>query len=303
MSKATDASKDKPNLADVSAAQRERLCHIDFKLRFMGSVNRNSLVEKFGIKGAAATRDFNLYQDLAPQNIEYNTKAKTYIQRESFAPLFKFSSEQVLTALSYGFGDENADDIHPLILTEAPTQLNLPDTTVLAAIAQAIYKKQTLEIHYRSMSSGESKRVIVPHTLVNNGLRWHVRAYDRLRNRFSDFVLNRIEPVNPGEISDIKEEEKISSDLQWKHLVELQLIPHPACLHPKTIEKEYSMKEGLLRIKARMAMVGYILRRWNVDCTKDHSLKGDEYHLALNNLKALEGIENLKIAPGYKNCI
>lgn len=299
MPKATDASKDKPNLEDVSAAQRERLCHIDFKLRFMGSVNRNSLVDKFGIKGAAATRDFNLYQDLAPQNIEYNTKAKTYIQRESFASLFEFSSEQVLTALSYGFGDESADDIQPLISTEAPTQLKLPDTELLASLSQAIFKNEALTIHYRSLSSGESTRIIVPHTLVNNGLRWHVRAYDRLRNRFGDFVLNRIERVEPDETNGLNEQETIGSDLQWKHRVELQLIPHPECLHPKTIEKEYSMKGGLMRIKARMAMVGYILRRWNVDCSKDHSLKGDEYHLALSNLKALEGVENLSIAPGY----
>lgn len=301
MPKATDASKDKPNLEGVSAAQRERLCHIDFKLRFMGSVNRNSLVEKFGIKGAAATRDFNLYQDLAPKNIEYNTKAKTYIQRESFAPLFEFSSEQVLTALSYGFGDENADDIQSLISTEAPTQLNLPDTNILASIAQAIYRNEALTIHYRSLSSGESLRVIVPHTLVNNGLRWHVRAFDRLRNRFGDFVLNRIEKVEPAETQDINEQETIGSDLQWKHRVELQLIPHPKLSHPKTIEKEYSMKDGVFQVKARMAMVGYILRRWNVDCSKGHSLIGDEYHLALKNFKALEGVDNLSIAPGFKN--
>ena len=94
------------HLATLSQSQRERLCHIDFKLYFLGSVNRTDLVSRFGIKEAAASRDMSLYKDLAPKNIEYDTKAKTYIQRESFSPIFQYSSSQTLTALLHGFGDD-----------------------------------------------------------------------------------------------------------------------------------------------------------------------------------------------------
>jgi hypothetical protein len=69
-------------LEKVSQAQRERLFHIDFKLFFLGSVNRTDLVSRFGIKEAAASRDLSLYKELASKNIEYDTKAKTYIQRD-----------------------------------------------------------------------------------------------------------------------------------------------------------------------------------------------------------------------------
>ena len=37
-------------LASITQAQRERLFHIDFKLFFLGSVNRTDLVSRFGIK-------------------------------------------------------------------------------------------------------------------------------------------------------------------------------------------------------------------------------------------------------------
>ena len=46
-------------------------------------------------------------------------------------------------------------------------------------------------------------------------------------------------------------------------------------------------------------MAGYLLRRWNVDCTADAELVGAEYQLWLKNRKALFGAENLTIAPGY----
>jgi hypothetical protein len=50
-------------LSDVSQAQQERLSHIDFRLRFLGTIGRQDLVNRFGIKAAAATRDITLIRD------------------------------------------------------------------------------------------------------------------------------------------------------------------------------------------------------------------------------------------------
>jgi len=46
-------------------------------------------------------------------------------------------------------------------------------------------------------------------------------------------------------------------------------------------------------------MAGYLLRRWNVDCTEQGTLSGAEYQLYLRNRQTLYGAENLAIAPGY----
>ena len=86
---------------------------------------------------------------------------------------------------------------------------------------------------------------------------------------------------------------------QWHKLVELQLIPHPALQHPDTMAHEYAMTEDLLTVQVRAAVAGYVLRRWNVDCSENYSLTGAEYHLALQNRLALEGVDNLLLAPGY----
>jgi len=286
-------------LDDISQAQQERLFHIDFKLRFLGTVNRNDLVNRFGIKAAAATRDISLYKELAPKNLIYDTKAKAYIEADTFNPLFNHQASQTLAALCYGLGDDHVSVNTPLVSSETPTQLNFPNLDVLAKVTKAIHQSKALNIYYRSLSSGLSQRDIVPFALVDNGLRWHVRAFDRKRKQFKDFVLNRIEKPkllsSPIETRETKEE-----DIQWNRMVEMHIVPHPNLKHPETIEAEYAMIEGVLRVQIRAAVAGYVLRRWNVDCSKKHTLMGPEFQLWLKNTQTLYGVENLAIAPGYQ---
>ncbi len=287
-------------LDDISQAQQERLFHIDFKLRFLGAVNRADLVTRFGIKAAAATRDLSLYKELAPKNLEYDTKVKAYIQSDRFKPIFEHSQNQVLTALCHGLGDDYVGTHQPLITAETPTQLNYPQLDILAKITQAIYQKKALQIHYRSLSSGLTTREIVPFALVDNGLRWHVRAFDRVHGQFRDFVLNRIAEPKLLSESAIPDNQTKEADIQWNRIVEMHLGPHPRLQHPETIEYEYGMQNGMLKVNVRAAVAGYVLRRWNVDCSEEHSLEGPEYHLWLKNRQTLYGVENLEIAPGYQ---
>lgn len=286
-------------LEDISQAQRERLFHIDFKLRFLGEVSRADLVNRFGIKAAAATRDLSLYKEVAPGNLEYDTKAKIYTAATKFSPLFTCSQSQALSALSQGLGDDYLGTHQALISTDTPTQLNLPHLDKISAVSRAVYRGIPLQIDYRSLSSGVTQREIVPHALVDNGLRWHVRAYDRLRDKFSDFVINRISDVCPLVDAKFGSKETKDADIQWNRIVEMHLVPHPKLTHPETIEYEYGMQGGHLSVQVRAAVAGYVLRRWNVDCSAEHSLEGPEYHLWLSNQPTLYGVENLNLAPGY----
>jgi hypothetical protein len=63
---------------------------------------------------------------------------------------------------------------------------------------------------------------------------------------------------------------------------------------------DYGMENKVLEIEVRAALVGYLLRRWNVDCTDEATLEGGEFQLWLRNSKSIFGAENLTIAPGYK---
>nr|WP_320135548.1 WYL domain-containing protein [uncultured Amphritea sp.] len=286
------------SIIDIPQAQKERLSFIEFRLYFYGEINRSDLVSRFGIKEAAASRDISVYKEIAHENIAYDAKGKSYILCADFKPVFDYSDSQTTAALLYGFGDDFIGKQNSVISCESPTQLNYPNIATLAPITRAIYKKQAVKIVYLSLSSGLSEREIVPFALVNNGLRWHVRAFDRTHNRFADFVVNRIKSIEVINI-DIPKEQTKSADNQWNRIVDLHIVPHPSIKYPEVIEKEYSMSNGVLIIQVRAAVAGYVLRHWNIDCSVFHTLTGPENYLWLKNRPTLYGVENLTIAPGY----
>ena len=254
---------------------------------------------RFGIQAAAATRDIAQYKELAPGNMEYDTKGKVYVRAAWFRPLFDFPAERILTWLSQGYGDGEPIRWKGVVAQEGTSLPGKIDLDLLSVLTRAIHQGAAVEVAYRALSSGLTTREIVPFALADSGLRWHVRAFDRRSGEFRDFVLGRLDAARilPGPVAD---HEKPDQDIQWNRITELELVPHPANVqHPDTIEAEYGMEGGVLKVRARAAMAGYLLRRWNVDCTEDHSLKGGEYHLWLRNRQALYGVTNLVLAPGY----
>lgn len=287
--------------AELTQPQRDRLAFIELRVRFIGEIRRQDLVSRFGIQSAAATRDLALYKELVPYNIDYDSKGKSYVTGSAFKPLFDFPPERVLAWLSQGFGDGEPVPLKACIASEIPLQITQPDLEMLARVTRAIHQQSPLKIRYCSITSGRSDREIVPFALINIGLRWHVRAYDRKSQKFRDFVITRIKQSVEMKGSQIEPHERSDQDIQWTRIVELELVPHPDQPRPEITEMDYGIEGGLLRMKLRAATAGYILRQLNVDCSPDHSLSGHEFRLWLRDPLALYGVKNALLAPGYRS--
>ncbi|WP_445778086.1 transcriptional regulator [Shewanella sp.] len=288
-------------LENVNYAQKQRLAYIDFKLMFTSSVTRNEIIQRFECGTAAASRDLALYKQLAPKNLTYNTTEKQYLLESNFKPLFNHDPRKTLVKLandiSDGF-DAIGDTKFPV---EAPSSLNVPDLMIVARISQAIFQNKAINIIYTSLSSGSNSRDIVPHSIIDNGLRWHVRAYCRKSEEFRNFVLTRITKatmtsgISKGH--EIKEQDK-----EWNTFISLELVPHPKNIqHPTAVELDYGMIDGKMTIKTRAALTGYLLRRWNVDCSDNAELNSSEYQLYLNNKHLISEAGNLTLAPGFQD--
>lgn len=278
--------------------QRERLAYIDFRLYFFGEIGRPDLIERFGVAPAGATRDLALYREIVPHNITFDGSNKIYRIGQAFSPLFEHASKRVLSALALGFGDGVSGIMQALLPCESPAALSIPKMDVLAAICRAIHTNRPVAIRYHSMSSGESERVIVPFALVDTGLHWHVRAYDRKSGEFRDFIVTRIEA--PTLLDEEPQANELpDNDIQWTRIVELDFVPHPRVERPEIIKMDYGMTDGSIRIRVRAAVVGYMLLRWRVDCSPDHCLHGPEYRLWLKDHLAIYGVKNALLAPGY----
>ena len=286
-------------LTDLTQPQRDRLAFVELRVRFIGEIRRQDLVSRFGIQSAAATRDLALYKELASGNIDYDSKGKSYVLGPDFHPVFDFPPDRVLSWLTQSFGDGEPVRLKAWIASETPSRLTQPDLDVLASVTRAIHQECPLVIEYYSITSGRAEREIVPFALLDNGSRWHVRAFDRKSQEFRDFVITRIKNPVVMKGAKVQPHEQSNQDIQWTRIVELELVPHPDQPRPEITEMDYSMDSGVLRMKLRAATAGYILRQWSVDCSPDHSLRGHEYRLWLKDHLALYGVKNALLAPGY----
>ena len=288
-------------LEPLSRVQRERLSFIDFKLYFLGELRRADLIERFETGPAGATRDIAQYRELASENLELDSTTKVYRPTPEFAPLFDHSPQRVLTALSQGFGEGIGDQLNAMVRCEFPASLSLPSMSVLAPITRAIHLGKAVRLGYTSVNSGHSAKEIVPSALVDTGLRWHVRAFDRKHREFRDYVFTRMDaPQVIEEEGGVRNEETVEFDLQWGRIIELELVPHPEHPRPELVCMDYGMTGGVLKVRVRAATAGYMLRRWSIDCSPDHRLRGLEYALWLKDPLSLYG-SNAQLAPGYED--
>ena len=282
----------------LSHSQRERLAYLELKAFFIGELRRGDLEARFSIKPAAATRDLNAYRERAPDNLAYDRYVKAYVPTSHFCPVFPFSAERVLSWLLHGYGDGQGPTVVRTIPCEGAGELVQPDFSLLGGITRAIHAGRALRIDYLSLSSGAAKRVIVPVALADNGLRWHVRAYDRQRKRFSDFVLTRITKVKPLDEA-AEAHERIEADRKWNRRVDLRLVPHPGLTHPEAVMADYGMRDGSLTLNVSAALAGYALQRWAVDCSSAHKLDSARHHLWLADPTVLAGVDSAVMAPGF----
>jgi hypothetical protein len=284
-------------IEELSQVQRERLAYLELRVFFTGELRRADIENRFGVKPAAASRDIRLYREIAPENLDYDLTSRCYVAASNFAPFFEHRSDRVLSWLAHGFGDGLDLGLKTQTPFDCPKQFFEPVLATLAALTRAICARKAVTMHYVSVSSGSKTRTVVPVALADSGLRWHLRAYDRSKNQFADFVLTRISRVLQLD-ADVKEHEQLAADDQWMRMVELQLVPHPHMKWPRAAELDYGMTDGMLRIKTRAAMVGYVLRRWSVDASPDHHLDPEVHHLWLQNPHTLYGVESAILAPG-----
>lgn len=286
-------------LEDINFSQKQRLAYIDFKLMFVGHFSRAEIVSYFEKGLTSATRDISTYKALCSENLAYDTKQKRYYQTPQFKPLFEHDPRKTLIKLSHQITD-GLDAVGDVVFpVNAPSQLNIPDIFTVATLVQAVLNNKVVEVEYTSLSSGTHIREIIPHNVVDNGLRWHIRGFDRKSQSFRDFVITRI---TKAKILNQQPHvgEGLQDDDQWLRKIPLQLVPHPHNVtFPKAICLDYGMQDGVLSLNVSAALAGYLLRRWNVDCTVDAELMGSEYQLWLRNRQTLFGAENLHIAPGY----
>ena len=292
-------TKEKMRL-DVKWATRQRLQYIEVMAWYTGAVTRSDIARAFGLSDPAATKDLKLYGDLAPGNLVYNHSVFGFVPGEGFSAVFAdlapTAALPVIAAnLAVANGPYGDTLIYGLPTAKLPLPSRLPSPQTLAQITRAIHGRRKLRVSYRSLSDQENngsregppQRIIEPHTLVDTGLRWHVRAYNEASCDFRDFVLSRIvtaeclaTPAESGE----------QYDDDWVESVRLRLAPHAGldAARRESLLLDYGASGEAIELDVRRALLGYVLQLLSVDTTPDHALNPNAYQLMLLNRDEIE---------------
>lgn len=249
--------------------QARRLAFIDLRLQYDGRINRRDLKQFFDISTPQASADFDLYKKLVPENMDYDASARVYVALSTFEPQFgrtaatSYLDELYRLERSVVERDESfVGFIPPTGVVATPARAI--DSQKVAALIRAIRDLTALKVLYQSMSERKPvERIITPHAVGFDGLRWHVRAWCHGRQVFRDFAVGRVlisEQIGPSDAP------SADNDLGWLTFVNVVLVPHEG-LSPSqrdAVMRDYGMEDGCLVLACRKAMLFYTLRHLNL---------------------------------------
>ena len=267
----------------------QRLRYIEVQAYYSGVVTRTDVARAFGISDAAATKDLSLYGQLAPDNLAYKHALFGFVPTAAFRPaVADLAPARVLSLLAgnvVNLGDSvGQPSLYGIPAESLPLPVRLPPKEVLAEVTRAIKARSKCRIRYHSLSDRDSgtPRIFEPHSLVDTGLRWHVRGYNEETFDFRDFVLARI--TEAKQLDEAAESSEQYDD-DWVETATLVLSPHPALPQQKrdNLALDYGSQGDTIELTVRRALAGYLLQRLGVDTTADHSMNANAYQLILRN--------------------
>jgi len=279
----------------IKPSQRRRYEFIEFQLMWEGTIGRRLIQEKFEISPQQATLDLTAYLDLAPKNMVYDTRQRTYTARSNFRPIFikGETSEYLLHLEMFHQGYRAAEEIWPAHIPHfdaVAVESRQIAPSVLKTVLAAIRSQSCVELMYVSLSSESGEpRQLYPHAIACDGHRWHIRAFDNDNKRYSDFVLSRVETIKLLEL----EAPERPDDVAWLSYVTLCMQPAPGLSERKRkrLEFEYAMKDGVLTLKVRQAMLFYYLRSYGFnphDSENGKIRNKSSFSLSIVNLDEIE---------------
>ena len=248
--------------------QQHRLFFIELIAYWEGQINATTLTNQFELSRQSAAKLLKKYMALAPDNLIYCPSLKAYSARDSVFGLHYINGDVAQYLNWIQTGNIQPQVIHPT-LTLSNLALTLPPRQVAPLLMQVLIKairmQQRVDVDYVSLSRPDyDGRVITPHSFVNTGLRWHLRAHCEKSDQYRDFVLSRFRGI-----PELLDESKYTAeqDAAWNTPVEIIVQPNPQ-LSPAqqdVIANDYQMRDNQLCIITKACLVNYWLQEMHIN--------------------------------------
>lgn len=271
-------------MPQVVSKEAIRMQFIDMLVHWEGGINTTDISEQFNLSSAQARTLLKHYRSKNANALKYSESRKRYIATPYFQPPEDISSvSQYLQWLQLGSlsrsGSNLVEPMPPLAINISPS--------VMRGLVEGARQKKRVEVNYFSLSNpNDEGRIICPHSFVDTGARWHVRAYCEKSASYRDFVLTRFRDETSVMNHAVH---GISGDIGWNTSVEVCIQPDKRLSQAKrkVIEQDYQMTHGELKIKTRGCLVNYLLRSLQIS-TKTLDLNPQAQQLICANLDEIK---------------
>ena len=243
--------------------RQHRYWYIELHLWWEGRINCPMLEAEFNITRQYASQVLRDYRtEFNPGSAYYDASAKAYLPSPEMRPLL--------------LSGDVAEYFNWVSVHRAPVRLNAGfatleppprhvSSTIMRPLIRARREQRRLEVDYVSLTNPDREgRIIVPHTFVNTGLRWHLRAWCEKSEGYRDFVLSRFR--GEPELLDESLHGQLD-DEAWNTEVTLVFAADTRLTSEKqaVIQQDYQMQEGQLKVTTRAALAHYVLQEMQVN--------------------------------------
>ena len=247
-----------------------RYRYIELIALWEGKLTTRQLCVTFGIGRQQANKDLSSYRRALTQgDLIYDATAKHYLPSSNFKPILTQGLASEYLQLAAQQSDVQRILGHLPVAAAAVEVVSAPSRelppSLLRPIIQAITDCRRIDVDYVSLNNPDREgRIVVPHTLVWTGYRWHVRAWCEKNQDFRDFVLSRFR--GEADLMD-SSERNASEDNDWQQRVTLQVEPDPRLRvdQREVIAHDYNMENGRLLLTTRAKLAPYLLQLLNVN--------------------------------------
>ena len=243
---------------------------IEIVAMWEGRLTTRHLCDVFGIGRQQASKDINNYKrSIGTGNLEYDPIAKGYRPSADFTPKVSRGEAEEYLEIVAGVSDMQrllGQLPQAFLSTEVLTapRRHIPPL-VLRPLLQAARDHRRVEVDYVSLNQPDREgRIIVPHTLVWTGLRWHVRGWCEKNQDYRDFVLSRFR----GEPEILEASEHTAdNDADWQQYVEVVIAPDSrlTAQQQEVVAHDFDMRDHRLALRARARLLPYLIKLLQIE--------------------------------------
>ncbi|TMP39760.1 WYL domain-containing protein [Pseudoalteromonas citrea] len=247
----------------MQAKEEQYFRYIEAVLFWQAEIQTGVFQDKFKLSRPSARRYLTDYIERHDIAAKYDESEKAYVLATPFTPRY---ISQDFSEYAHLIGELYVHQLSASPISALALPHRKLNPIILRPILNACRRQSVLDICYQSIKEGgETDRIIRPHTLINSGLRYHLRAYCEKAQGFRDFSLSRIVSAEPEFKSKAKQYKK--DDIAWQQEVTLTIMPDPRLSEyaQHVIAHDFDMQSHKKHLKTNAALVNYLMSILRLD--------------------------------------